>query len=177
MRSEPGARTPDLPERLWLMRLLTFAAVASVVGIVLLSWSPRSVVVRTGAAGPLEHVVAYWGAGLLACLSAPRRARRWIGLGFVCLAAILEIGQIWVPGRTSQFLDFAGNAAGAVLGIAFASAQPIATTLRGNAWTDVGSRATKALLIGLVFFGVAITPVWIALLLWFGFRMLGRMVG
>jgi VanZ family protein len=35
-------------------------------------------------------------------------------------AAILEIAQIWVPGRDPKFIDFAASSAGAFIGSALA---------------------------------------------------------
>jgi VanZ family protein len=40
-----------------------------------------------------------------------------MAVGLVALAGILEIGQLRVPGRTSQFIDFAASSAGAVAGV------------------------------------------------------------
>jgi VanZ family protein len=35
----------------------------------------------------------------------------------VLLAAVLEMAQLWQPGRHSQFIDFAASSAGACLGM------------------------------------------------------------
>ena len=33
------------------------------------------------------------------------------------LAGVLEVGQIWVPGRTAQVIDFAASSVGALAGV------------------------------------------------------------
>ena len=88
--------------------------------LVVLSWIPRDFEIRTSAPGQFEHVVAYAGVALLAGLGCPKERFRWLGACFVLLAGTLEIGQIWVPGRTSQFIDFASSSAGSVIGLAAA---------------------------------------------------------
>lgn len=135
------------------------AAAAAVLAIVYLSWSPGSSVPRSGAPGPLEHVAAYWIAGALAARSASAPQRRWVGLGLLLLAAILELGQLCIPGRTSQLVDFAASAAGALIGIACVEA------FRGRA------------LLALVVAGAVLTPVWLGLLAWIGWTLLAALLG
>lgn len=92
------------------------AGLGCVALVVWLSWIPREWEVRTGLAGQIEHVIAYAGtAGLLALGFGPARALR-IGAILVLLAGILEIGQIWIPGRTAQVIDFLASGGGAILG-------------------------------------------------------------
>jgi hypothetical protein len=73
--------------------------------------------VRTGAPGQLEHFGAYAGATWLVAVSVTDRHVRWLGLLYIVLAAVLELGQLYVPGRTSQVIDFAASSSGAVVGI------------------------------------------------------------
>ncbi len=85
--------------------------------LVWLSWIPAELEIRTGMAGQIEHAIVYCGTGAIFAF-AYQEPRRWrIALGLVVLACVLEIGQLWVPGRTSQFIDFAGSGAGAVVGV------------------------------------------------------------
>ncbi len=100
-----------------LNALFRFATSASVVAIVILSWLPKELEHRTGFPGQLEHIAAYLGTALLLKLGWPSFRSRWMGLGLLALAAGLEAGQVWVPGRTSQFIDFASSAAGACIGL------------------------------------------------------------
>jgi VanZ family protein len=85
--------------------------------LVWLSWIPATLEIRTGMAGQIEHAIAYCGTGAILAF-AYQEPRRWLmAVGLVALAGILEVGQLWVPGRTSQFIDFAASSAGAVAGV------------------------------------------------------------
>ena len=87
---------------------------ACVVALVILSWLPDRP--HTGFSGLIEHVMAYAGtAGLLGLGYKSRRGRVLVGL--IVLAAILETGQLWVPGREATLIDFAASSTGAWLGI------------------------------------------------------------
>jgi len=68
--------------------------------------------IRTGVNGNIEHLAAYPVCTLLAVLAYPRWSPRFIGGALVIYAAILEIGQIFVPGRHSQFENFAASCVG-----------------------------------------------------------------
>jgi VanZ family protein len=96
-------------------RLARIAALTCIMAIVVLSWLPKDMEHRTGLPGQVEHVAAYAGAGLFSAFGFSRPSRALITL--VLLAAVLEIGQIWIPGRTSQLVDFAASSGGAALGI------------------------------------------------------------
>lgn len=85
--------------------------------IVWLSWIPREWEARTGLPGQIEHAVAYAGTAAIFAMAYPGAARWRLAAAFIALAGILEIGQIWVPGRTAQVIDFAASSAGAVAGI------------------------------------------------------------
>jgi VanZ family protein len=66
-----------------------------------------------------EHFTAYFfTAGLLAYGRANRRHCLLIGLFLTALAAALEIGQIWVPGRDAKVSDWLAGASGGPAGIA-----------------------------------------------------------
>ncbi len=47
----------------------------------------------------------------------PHRPRRWLISGLAVYAAVLEAGQLYVPGRAAQGIDWAASALGAVLGV------------------------------------------------------------
>ena len=114
MASSPTA----LLSRPGLRRLARVAGLACLPVLVWLSWIPKAWEVRTGAAGQIEHLLAYAGsAGLLA--GGFNRVPAWqLGAALAVLAGTLEVGQIWVPGRTAQMIDFAASAGGALLGLA-----------------------------------------------------------
>jgi VanZ family protein len=85
--------------------------------LVWLSWIPAELQIRTGIAGQIEHAIAYCGTGAILAF-AYQEPRRWqISAALVVLAGVLEIGQLWVPGRTSQLIDFAASSVGAVVGV------------------------------------------------------------
>jgi VanZ family protein len=102
---------PDLP------KLLRLAAWACVVLLAVLSWVPGEHMIRTGINGRLEHVIAYMGTMLVV------GAAYGLRLGLLRLAAmlipyagVLEIGQIFSPGRHSSVFDFAASSCGVIAG-------------------------------------------------------------
>ena len=97
--------------------LLRAAFFACIVLLVVLSWLPGSAMVRTGAGGRLEHATAYFLTAIIMGLAYRATPRLLVQvLLIVALAAILEVGQLYVPDRTSALLDFAASSAGATLG-------------------------------------------------------------
>jgi len=101
----------------WCAVALRPAFLACIVLLVVLSWLPGSEMVRTGSGGRVEHATAYFLTAIIMGL-ANREPRRLLvqSLLLVVLAALLEVGQLFVPGRTAAFLDFAASSTGAVLG-------------------------------------------------------------
>lgn len=85
--------------------------------LVCLSWIPTEFEIRTGMTGQIEHAMAYCGTVIILAFAYPEPGRWRIAVGLVLLAGILEIGQLWVLDRTSQFIDFAASSVGAVAGI------------------------------------------------------------
>jgi VanZ family protein len=71
--------------------------------------------IRTGARGSFEHVGAYFIATLLWVLAHPQLPPWRIGAALAAYAGILELGQLYVPGRHSQFEDFAASSVGVAL--------------------------------------------------------------
>ena len=85
--------------------------------LVWLSWIPADLQIRTGMAGQIEHALAYCGTGAILAF-AYQEPHRWrLAAGLVVLASILEVGQLWMPGRTSQPIDFAASSVGALAGV------------------------------------------------------------
>lgn len=82
-----------------------------------LAWLPPAAMTRTALGGHAEHVIAYLGTaiviGLVLRKSPPLAVQ---GVLLVAYAAILEAGQVYVPGRHASLLDFAFSSAGVVLG-------------------------------------------------------------
>ena len=102
---------------LYKLRVLRIAGWMCVCVLVVLSWIPREWEARTGLPRLIEHAIAYFGtAGIFAF--AYQDPRRWrLIAGFVVLAGVLEAGQLWVPGRSSQVAAFAASSIGAIAGV------------------------------------------------------------
>ena len=72
---------------------------------------------RTGLPGPIEHLFAYFCTAAVLTLAYPRSSRLKLMGGLIGYAALLEAGQLYVPGRTAQTFDWAAGALGAMLGV------------------------------------------------------------
>jgi len=74
--------------------------------------------VRTGAPGVLEHIAAYLITGIIVAVGYGPRPVGYLLLAVLLTtyAGLLEIGQVWVPGRHAGPLDFAASALGMFLG-------------------------------------------------------------
>ncbi len=93
-----------------------------VAGLTVASVLPADAMPRLDLWDKLQHVLSYaavaalGGAGYLAT-----RSRLFVALGLIALGALLEVAQIYVPGRMGEFGDGVANAIGVVAGIAAAS--------------------------------------------------------
>jgi VanZ family protein len=96
---------------------LRIIAWLSVLGLVLASWTPGEDMIRTGVNGSLEHVAAYLISTLLFLLAYPRLSPWLVGGAYAICAGVLELGQLYVPGRHSQFEDFAASCLGVAIAI------------------------------------------------------------
>jgi VanZ family protein len=94
---------------------LRAAAWLSVLGLLVASWTPGDYMIRTGVRGSFEHVGAYFLTTLLLVIAHPGWPPWAVGAALAVYAGILELGQLYVPGRHSQFEDFAASC----LGVAF----------------------------------------------------------
>jgi VanZ family protein len=118
-----AALLAELFIRAWRWRTpLKFKITAALVFVAfaVLSLVPRELRPHTGFAAPLEHIAAYAiGAGLLTLCYYKRNQPLIVVSSLTLYAAVLEIAQIWVPGRDPKFIDFAASSAGALIGSAF----------------------------------------------------------
>jgi VanZ family protein len=73
--------------------------------------------IRTGVRGSFEHSAAYFISTLMLGCAYPGWSPWTIGGALAVYAGILEIGQIYVPGRHSQFEDFAASCLGVAITI------------------------------------------------------------
>jgi hypothetical protein len=108
--TQPAARRD---ERVKLLRLASWMCV---VLLAVLSLVPGDMLVRTGAPGIAEHVIAYGATAALFTLAYPAVGRIQLMLWLVGYAAVLEIAQAYVPGRHATLYDFTGGVGGVVLG-------------------------------------------------------------
>ena len=95
-------------------RALLVALTATIVALSVVppGWRPV-----TGVPHALEHVVIFGLAGACLALSF---ARSWLVLGIVAtmFTALVEVAQLWIPGRHARMSDFVVDTAGAWLGLA-----------------------------------------------------------
>ena len=94
---------------------LRFFAWLSVVGLAVASWTPGEEMIRTGVRGSFEHIAAYFISTLMLVRAYPGWSSWTIGGALAVYAGILELGQIYVPGRHSQLEDFAASCLGVVM--------------------------------------------------------------
>ena len=102
-------------------KLWRFSIVAGYVGyvmIVVLSLLPAQTRPHTGVGGEYEHWVAYaLVGGVFAAGYSARRAWLFAALALTGTAAVLELLQNFIPGRTPEFTGFLASSLGAWFGI------------------------------------------------------------
>jgi VanZ family protein len=93
---------------------------ANAAALLAASWLPASLMVRTQALpGYAEHALAYFVTGI--CLTLLLQGQRFPPLIAACIsayAAVLEFGQIFVPGRHAALTDFIASSVGGLVGVA-----------------------------------------------------------
>jgi len=91
---------------------LRFIAWVCVVGLAVASWTPGEEMVRTGFNTRLEHTVAYLIAGIAIIIAYPRRPI-WLMAVILCAyAGLLEVGQLFIPGRHAALFDWMASSSG-----------------------------------------------------------------
>jgi len=95
-------------------------AAAAYVAIGMASLVPKELRPSTGVIpGAAEHFCAYFVLGLVTSLAVRERTSLWkLAALNAVYAGILEIGQLFVPGRVSTAVDFAASALGSCAAIA-----------------------------------------------------------
>jgi VanZ family protein len=89
-----------------------------VLAAVFLTLAPRSFRPITGVEHHLEHFLAFTLLGLVFGAGYPNR-RLVLALLGIAMAGLLETFQAWAPGRHANVSDFAVNAIGMCVGVAF----------------------------------------------------------
>jgi hypothetical protein len=87
--------------------------------IVVLSLVPPSARPVTGASQGFEHLLVFLPAGLSLGLGYPTRQLRGT-MGLVVFTGIVELAQMWAPGRHARLSDFMIDALGICIGLAIA---------------------------------------------------------
>lgn len=113
------------------------ASIICVIALAALAWAPAQAMTRTPLGGHAEHLIAYLGTAMILGLT----SRRTTVLAAQCLlltgyAAVLEYGQVYVPGRQASFHDFAFSVGGVLLGTALA-------WIARRCWPRTGIRASR----------------------------------
>lgn len=83
--------------------------------------------------GHEEHFLAYFLSAITISVAQRHNTHpSWVGLALVLYAGVLELGQLYVPGRHSAVADFCASAFGALMGAAvvFAVSRATAPALR-----------------------------------------------
>jgi len=100
------------------LKTVKIAGGLAVIALAVLSLVPGELRPHTGFGNSLEHLAAYAIAGGLLTLGYKRNQPFIVILSLSLCAALLEIAQIWVPGRNSTIIHFAASSAGALIGSA-----------------------------------------------------------
>ena len=110
-------------------RFVQLAIVSCYATIALLSSVPGGLRPHVpGFSDKLEHLVAFFLLGAVTVLAAPRESSRGRLLAMVvAYAAVLELGQMFIPGREPSLADWGASSVGAILGVTTALMIPIAT--------------------------------------------------
>ena len=92
--------------------------------LMLASWTPGSVMPRSGIfSGPVEHLTAYALSGAFMYAVRVGRSTAWqVAIMLSAYAGVLELGQIFVPGRHAGFDDFLCSATGTIAGVLVSAA-------------------------------------------------------
>jgi VanZ family protein len=114
-----------------VQQALRLATVCLWVTLGMLSLVPGRDRPHTGMSGNFEHMLAYFLAAFATRLVLRQIESRWQLLTFSTCAAVFEICQIWIPGRSAGMDNWAASSVGALLGIAAARTLTQAVKRRG----------------------------------------------
>jgi VanZ family protein len=109
------------------VRLVSWALFAA---IAVMTLGPVGLRPQTHFSPNFDRLAAYLFLGMSFALSYPQRRVWLLGAILVGVAAALEIGQSFVPGRDPRLIDFLFKACGAVIGLVALRVAYIAVSLR-----------------------------------------------
>ena len=99
-----------------MRRLCQWAGWLLSIAIVILTFVPLSFRPVKDVPHVLEHLTIFLATGVAFGVGYPNRQFVY-AIAFITFAAVLEIGQIWDPGRHARFSDFVVKVLGACLGL------------------------------------------------------------
>jgi hypothetical protein len=111
----------------FVIQLVSWAFLAA---IAVMTLGPIGLRPQTQFSPDFERLAAYVVLGMSFALSYPQRRFWLLGLFLVAAAAVLEIGQAFVPGRDPRLIDFLFKACGAVIGLVTLRIACLAVSLR-----------------------------------------------
>lgn len=105
-----------MSERL-LSTFLRIAFVACLIALPVLAWLPAAVMARSILGGHAEHFIAYLGTTTVMGLALQKRRHLALQCALlIAYAALLEVGQLYSPGRHASLQDFAFSSSGVIVG-------------------------------------------------------------
>jgi VanZ family protein len=96
---------------------LRIAFVGCLIALAVLALLPAAVMSRSILGGHAEHFIAYLGTTTVMGLAFQKRRRLAVQCALlIAYAAILQMGQLYSPGRHASFQDFAVSSSGVIVG-------------------------------------------------------------
>jgi VanZ family protein len=103
-------------EKLWAT-LPHVAFVGCIIALAVLALLPAEAMRRSPLGGAVEHFVAYLGTSMVMGLAFRQRPRLALRCALLIgYAAILEVAQVYSPGRHASFHDFVFSSSGVLVG-------------------------------------------------------------
>jgi VanZ family protein len=104
--------------------------------VTVLSLLPQAVMPKVGISDKVSHFIAYTAIAAFGLLGYRTAAVR-IAIGVIGLGGAIEVGQIFVPGRSAEILDFIADIGGVAAGLVLAR-------LLLRRWPKAGTSAPDA---------------------------------
>jgi VanZ family protein len=111
------SQMPEILAKNPLSVLLRIAFIGCIIALMTLAWLPEKAMTRTILGGHAEHFIAYLGSATIMGLTFRKSPRLAVLCALLIMyAAILEVGQLYSPGRHASVQDLAFSSAGVVTG-------------------------------------------------------------
>lgn len=103
------------------IHIRTLARICFAAGIIIVivgSLNPQPAILPLRLNDKLVHILAYAVLGMVGSIGYPNRSMTAILIGgLTVLGGVIEVTQIYIPGRDGTLLDVLANALGSVLGV------------------------------------------------------------